>query len=116
MKTKAEKSPIQKAIDIEDQIIGNIKEQYYRKDLHSQQSVKVSISDIVGNICLAFQRGVAYGREQRSEPEDELREETKQKLAEENKDSTWKGHSQGYYYHFIEGWDACIDYLKSFKP
>ena len=47
------------------------------------------------------------------EPEDELREETKQKLAEENKDSTWKGHSQGYYYHFIEGWDACIDYLKS---
>jgi hypothetical protein len=48
-----------------------------------------------------------------SEPEDELREETKQKLAEENKDSTWKGHSQGYYYHFIEGWDACIDYLKS---
>ena len=49
----------------------------------------------------------------KSEPEDELREETKQKLAEENKDSTWKGHSQGYYYHFIEGWDACIDYLKS---
>jgi hypothetical protein len=52
-----------------------------------------------------------------SEPDkDELREEAKQTLAEANKDSTWNGHSQGYYYHFIEGWDACIEYFKSKKP
>jgi hypothetical protein len=39
-------------------------------------------------------------------------EEIKQQLAEANKESTWKGHSQGYYYHFIEGWEACENYAQ----
>ena len=47
--------------------------------------------------------------EQSQEPE-RTTEEMKFKLANENGKSTWKGHSQGYFYHFVEGWEACEEY------
>jgi hypothetical protein len=42
--------------------------------------------------------------------EKQTTEEAKFNKANENVKSTWKGHSQGYYYHFIEGWEACEEY------
>lgn len=55
---------IQRAINKEDKIIGNLKTQFIKHTLSGQRQVKISPSDAVGNISLAYYRGLACGREE----------------------------------------------------
>lgn len=48
--------------DIEEKLIGDLKRTFLKQTAKEQQKVSFSITNIVGNIALAFHRGIAHGR------------------------------------------------------
>ena len=54
---------LKNTLDIENEVIGNLRETFAAKDLHQQQRKSFSILEINGNITLAYYRGYAVGNE-----------------------------------------------------
>lgn len=53
---------IQRSITKEDEVIGNLKSQFIKPSLRGQKFVGISPSIAVGNIALAYHRGLAEGQ------------------------------------------------------
>lgn len=54
---------ITKAIEEEDKVIGNLKSQFLRNNLHRQRQIGISPAIANGNISLGYYRGLQVGRE-----------------------------------------------------